>query len=177
MPGARLHPLEDYIAASGDSPACFAARVGASASALEAVMSGEGVDLALARRIVDATEGAVSLADVMGEGLADFMSAKADDAIDAAVLAAALRPALERLADGPVSPTLARVGAEAAAGAHAALARVTSRRGADRLVQALRPVLQEMLQGWPGPAVPHDRLERAAEDAAALYYRAPLQRG
>lgn len=174
---AALHPLEDWLAAAGDSAGDFAARLGASPSALETMMSGAAGDLALARRIVDATEGAVSLDDLMGAGLADFMAAKTDEAIDTARLAAALEEALETLAGAPVPTALARIGAEAAAGAHAALARVTSRRGVDRLVQALRPVLEEMLQGSPAPAVPPARLERAAQDAAGLYYRPAAARG
>ena len=124
------------------------------------------------------TDGAVSLEDVMGEGLADLTARRpGEEEIDVAALAVALQRALESLAQGPVPASLAILAADAAAGAHAALARVTSRRGADRLAQALRPVLQEMLRGWPGPAAPGVRLEQAAQDAAGLYYRARPQRG
>ncbi|MEQ8176969.1 MAG: hypothetical protein RIC52_06745 [Amphiplicatus sp.] len=169
------HPLEDYLAASGDSPAAFARRIGASAPALARIIHGDRApDLDLARRIVDATDGAVALSDLCGGDVADFVAfLPTEKPIETALLAPVLKAALERLSGQEIPDALAMSAAEAAADTHAALARVTTRRGPDRLAQALRPVLEEILQE-SGACLPAQagRLEEAAQAASALYFRA-----
>ncbi len=169
------HPLEDYLAASGDAPSAFARRIGASAPALARILHGEKTsDLMLARRIVDATDGTVSLSDLCGGEIADLVAlAPGEKLIETALLAPVLKAALERLSGQPIPDALARSGAEAAADTHAALARVTTRRGPDRLAQALRPVLEEILrESGASPPSEGARIEEAAQAAGALYFRA-----
>ncbi|MEQ8936158.1 MAG: hypothetical protein RIE56_10250 [Amphiplicatus sp.] len=169
------HPLEDYLAASGDSPPAFARRIGASASALARIIHGDRApDLELARRIVDATDGAVALSDLCGGDVADFVAfLPTEKPIETALLAPVLKAALERLSGHTVPDAVAMSAAEAAADTHAALARVTTRRGPDRLAQALRPVLEEILQDSP-ESLPAEagRLDEASQAASALYFRA-----
>jgi len=172
------HPLEDYLAASGDSPTGFARRVGAAPAAIARIIHGGAAgDLALARRIVDATDGAVALQDLCGGAVADFVARlPAEKDIEPALLAPVLKAALARLIGEGADDGLAMLAAEAAADTYAALARITSRRGPDRLAQVLRPVLEEILRKTP--ALPFDeiRTEEAARAASAIYFRATASR-
>lgn len=177
------HPLRDYIHASGDTLAAFAERVGVSGEALSRILQGEAPGPESARRIVDATGGAVTLAALHGVSeseLADLsLRQRSDAGLDAALLAPVLRYVLKAIgADAALlSNDLVEAAAEAVANTHDALARVTTRRGADRLVQALRPVLGEIQKDFPELSIARDRLDEAAALAGDLYFQArPLLR-
>lgn len=174
------HPLLDYILATADTRTAFAARIGVSRRTLARILSGERAPRPeIARRIVEATGGAVSLEalfSVQGGALADLAGARADgEAIDAALLGPVLGHALAAMAS-PSAPApsaeMLEAAAEAVANTHAALARVTTRRGPDRLVQALRPVLEEIRKDFPELGLDPDRLDGAVRTAVALYYEA-----
>lgn len=168
------HPLEDYLAAAGDRVEDFAARVGVEAARLRRVIAGEEApDPALARRIVEAAGGAVLFESLYGGEVAAF-PARDDEAIDPVRLAPLVEAALRETGMAEADAVLAApVAAEAIADACAALARVTTRRGPDRLLQALRPVFAEILTETPDLCVPSDALDRAAALAAQRYFSPP----
>lgn len=171
------HPLKDYIVASGDSVAGFARRVGASRQTISRIIAGrQSPKPELARRIAEATGGAVPLEALFGPRVTDLAERRAaEDALDVDLLAPILRFVLRTIA-GPSAPRPSEatidVAADAVAGTHAALARVTTRRGPDRLAQALRPVLEEIQKECPELLLPPERLDEAAASAGALYFQA-----
>lgn len=63
-----------------------------------------------------------------------------------------------------------KIAAEAVVNIYAALTEVTSREGQDRLQQALRPVLGEILKDFVGSATSLT-LDRAADLVTELYYQ------
>jgi hypothetical protein len=166
--------LADYLAATGDDPAAFAARVGATAEQVRELLSGEGsADLALARRIVEASGGALRLNDLLGAGsnLADLASYRDDAPLDEERLRPLIAGILKFVAKD--EPRLADVrlltrAAETVADVYAALARVTTKTGPDRLAQALLPVLQEILAEFAVPYRP-EVLAQAANTASRRY--------
>lgn len=172
------HPLQAYISASGDTLAAFAERAGVSQRSLARILSGgEAPEPDVARRVVEATGGAVSLAVLYGASdaeIADLSLRQRGDGLDIELLAPVLRYVLKSVA-GPgavISSEVIGAAAEAVANTHDALARVTTRRGADRLVQALRPVLGEIQRDYPELGLLPERLDDAAALAGDLYCQA-----
>lgn len=178
-----MHPLKQYLRDVEEGVQEFADRVGVSRQTLYRIVSGvQAPKPMLARRIVEATGGAVTLAMLYGGGPTSAeivsISARAEEPmldherlkIAFAVVINHLRPA-----DGaPLAPAALDIAAEAAVNTYAALAKLTTRQGAARLAQALRPVLEEILKESgtvPGPAA----LERGADLAAQLYIQARAQ--
>lgn len=166
------HPLEDYLAASGETVEAVAARAGVEAGRLRGAIAGEGaLEPADARRVVAACGGGVEFESLTG-GLADLP--RRSDAIDVVRLAAILQGALRDLglsrADAAEAAPLA---AEAVAGAYEALSAVTTRRGADRLLQVLGPVLAEILKERPDLSPPPAAVDREARKAAQRYCSPP----
>ncbi len=172
-----MHPLKQYLLDVEERVQDFADRVGASRQTLYRIISGvQAPKPMLARRIVEATGGAVTLGMLYDGGgrAAEIVSlvARAEEPLlDQERLKLAFAVVVNHLRpqDGPSpSPAALDVAAEAAVNTYAALARLTTREGPSRLAQALRPVLEEILKesgGAPGPAA----LDRGAELAAALY--------
>ncbi|MEX0645503.1 MAG: helix-turn-helix transcriptional regulator [Parvularculaceae bacterium] len=171
------HPLKDYIVATADTVAGFARRVGTSRQTISRIIAGlQSPKPDLARRIAEATGGAVPLEAFFGPRVEDLAGRRsADDALDVDLLAIILRFVLRTVADPSAPPPADEtidVAAEAVASTHAALARVTTRRGPDRLAQALRPVLEEIQKECPELLLSLERLDEAAASAGALYFQA-----
>ncbi len=176
-----MHPLKRYLAEVDERLQDFAERVGASRQTLYRIISGiQAPRPMLARRIVEASGGAVTLSMLYGgdtPGSAEIlaMTNRAEEPLlDADRLRLAIAVVINHLRSedfAPVSMEMTGIAAEAAVNTYAALARLTTRRGPARLAQALRPVLEEILKetgGVPAPAA----LDRGAELAAELYFQA-----
>lgn len=169
------HPIAEYLEASGDTLEAFAGRAGMEIVRLKSILSGaETPDLLAARRILAAAGGGVTIEAIYeASDIAVFDAARAcaPDALDPERLASALSEALglldPRLADVS-GGAIARAAADAVANTYDALAGVTSRRGGDRLAQALRGVLEEILRDFGAPP-PVAALEAAARLAAQKY--------
>ncbi len=179
-----MHPLKRYLCNVEERIQDFADRVGVSRQTLYRIIAGlQAPRPMLARRIVEATGGAVSLAMLYGEdGAAEVAALPAGEvsAPDAARLRLAMAVVINHLTPQeapPVAPENLDIAAEAAVNTYAALSRLTSRRGPARLAQALRPVLAEILKESGGLASA-SALDRGAELAAELYFQhRSLQRG
>lgn len=158
----------------------FGERVGASRQTLYRIMTGvQAPKPALARRIVEATGGAVSYGALYGEpddgtGGVVALPVKNDDSLlDQRRVRLALAVVVDNLspAAGPAPPEEAvAIAAEAVVNTYMALSSVTTRQGPDRLCQALRPVLEEILAEYSGRPPP-TALHRGARLATELYYQ------
>ena len=175
-----MHPLKQYLADLQESVTDFSVRVGASRQTLYRIINGrQSPKPALARRIVEATGGAVSLDDLFvgGGGEATILSwpaEPADTALDNHRLKLALAIVFNHLtaADAPDPPSQAiAIAAEAISNTYAALSPVTTRQGPARLTQALRPVLEEILRECADPVPPQGAIDRGAQLATELYYQ------
>lgn len=176
-----MHPLRKYLNEMQESVADFGARVGASRQTLYRLINGrQSPKPALARRIVEATGGAVTL-DVLfsvdGPDTAKVVAfAGNDEALDLDLhrLKLSLSIVINHLTaqDAPDPPDKAiEIAAEATANTYAALSPVTTRQGPARLTQALRPVLEEILQEYADPPPPAGALDRGAQLATDLYFQ------
>ncbi|WP_375202279.1 helix-turn-helix domain-containing protein [Hyphococcus sp.] len=174
-----MHPLKQYLREVEEGFQDFAARVGVSRQTLYRIVSGvQAPRPMLARRIVEATGGAVTLAMLYGDASASAevvsLNAAGDETLlDEERLRLALAVVINHLRaeeDAPVSSDMMAVAAEATVNTYAALSRLTTCQGPARLAQALRPVLEEILKesgGVPAPSA----LDRGAELAAELYFQ------
>ncbi len=179
-----MHPLKQYLSEVEESIQSFGERVGASRQTLYRIMNNVHTPKpALARRIVEATGGAVTL-DALYDGppgAAEIINLNPrfdEPLLDHSRLRAAMSAVIAHLRP-PHSPAMSTdlldVAAEAAAHTYAALSKVTTRQGPARLEQALRPVLEETLKEcWGRP--PRAALDRGATLAARLYLRADARR-
>jgi DNA-binding XRE family transcriptional regulator len=178
-----MHPLKQYLADVQESVADFGVRVGASRQTLYRIINGrQSPKPALARRIVEATGGAVMFdalfprPESKGEGrgeIAPLMmreGAELDHQRLKVALAAVVHHLTAQQAPDPSDRTI-EIAAEAAANTYAALRPVTTRQGPDRLTQALRPVLEEILRECADPVPPPGALDRGAQLATDLYYQ------
>lgn len=171
------HPLKEFLDAVEDSAPAFARRVGVRSRTLQRILAGEEwPSPALARRIVDATDGAVPFDALYGSfgDVADFGARRGpDDTLNQALLAEVLCAAMKDFAGSPDCEPWSReieIAAEAVANTYAALARATTRQGLkDRVAQALRPVLAEILRDYGASGIPPARLDEMACCIAALY--------
>lgn len=177
------HPLKEFLDAVEDSAPAFARRVGVRSRTLQRILAGEEwPSPALARRIVDATDGAVPFDALYGSvgDVADLGARRGpDDTLDEALLAEVMGAAVTELASPADCASWTRdieMAAEAVANTYAALARATTRQGLkDRAAQALRPVLAEILKDYAASAIPPARLDETARCIAALYCEARLR--
>lgn len=178
-----MQALLDYIEASGAGLDAFARAIAISAEDLQRILEGAPIDRRLAQRIVDMTDGAVTIEDLMPDaGCVIDLQARAaasDDEIDQEALTEVLTEILPTLVGGANrkgDEHLPRLAADAVAGVYAALSTVTTRRNADRLVQALQPVFEEILEEMSAP--PPRRREAAplAREAAVRYLQRQAQR-
>lgn len=175
-----MHPLRRYLIDLDETVSGFGERVGASRQTLYRIMTGgQAPKPALARRIVEATGGAVSLEALYAgcdEGKGAVVSLPVNDEeslLDQERVRVALAVVVDNLspADGPAPPDEAvEIAAEAVVNTYMALSSVTTRQGPDRLRQALRPVLEEILREYWGPPPP-SALDRGAALATELYYQ------
>lgn len=178
-----MEALETYLRETRTTPKAFAKLIGVEAERLARIIEGaEPVDAALARRMVDATGGALILEDLAAESAAagvvvlDMRSRLAFDEneIDAGWLAKVLAECLPSLVGGnrrKGDDRLPGLAADAAVNTYLALSTVTTRRGADRLVQALRPVFAEILEDLSAPKSARLKVDQMARQAADLYFQ------
>lgn len=182
-----MDALAAYLRETRTTPRTFAKLIGIDADRLARMLSGiEAVETPLAQRMIDATGGALNLDDLIrqapGAGaVVDMRSRFAAEApeIDVQRLTGVLAVLLPGLVGGARragDEHLPRLAADAAANTYAALSTVTTRRGPDRLIQALRPVFAEILSELSAPAASRRRLQQVSEEAAALYFQAPPQK-
>ena len=178
-----MEALKTYLRETRTTPKAFAKLIGVDVEDLDDVLSGAtAVDVALAQRMVDATGGALLIGDFVGNptngaaDIVDFRSRLAGGAeIDTERLAGVLAEMLPALIGGARRKgdrKLPGLAAEAAANTYLALSTITTRAGADRLAQALRPVVAEILEELSAPAAAHRDLEATTRRAAALYFQA-----
>jgi hypothetical protein len=176
-----MEPLRTYLRETRTTPKAFAKLIGVDAGRLERMLAGgEAIAPALARRMVDATGGALLIEDLSGEApgagvVIDLRERFAGQGaeIDATRLTEILSPLMPALIGGSRrkgDDRLPGLAAEAAANTYAALATVTSRSGSDRLVQALRPVFSEILEELSAPRAARQRIAQMARKAAELYF-------
>jgi len=175
-----MHPLKQYLRDIEESLQDFAERVGASRQTLYRIIGGGQVPKPpLARRIVEATGGVVSLetlyngsgqdsAEVVGLHRPGHAPLLEMERIRLAV-AVTVNHLMPQTVEPPPAEAIA-IAAEAVVNTYAALATVTTRQGPDRLGQALRPVLEEILREYGGQAPP-SALDRGADLAAQIYYQ------
>ncbi len=175
-----MHPLKRYLSDLQESVADFSARVGASRQTLYRIINGrQSPKPALARRIVEATGGAVSLGDLFEPDAAQgkilpLPAGRNELELDNHRLKLALAIVFNHLtAQGAPDPPerSVAIAAEAAANTYAALRPVTTRQGPARLTQALRPVLEEILRECADPVPPAGAIDRGAQLATELYYQ------
>jgi DNA-binding transcriptional regulator YdaS (Cro superfamily) len=182
-----METLITYLRETRTTPKAFAKLIGVDADRLERMLTGaELVEAGIAQRMVDATGGALILADLTADEaredvIVDLRSrfASDDEEIDVARLEAILKASLVSLLGGGRrrgDDHLPGLAAEAAAHTYVALSTVTTRRGADRLAQALRPVFAEILADFEAPVSLTARLEKEARRAAETYFQAPPEK-
>lgn len=174
-----MQALKDYLAAIGVSVDEFARQIAVEASELRRLLAGEAApDRRLARRIADMAGGAVTLEDLAsGADCVIDLNARAamsNDEVDQAALERVLAEILPALIGGAKrkgDEHLPRLAADAVANAYAALSSVTTRRNADRLVQALLPVFVEILADLPADPPRRNEAAALAREAAVRYFR------
>lgn len=178
-----MEALLTYLRETRTTPKAFAKLIGLDAEPFARLLSGEeGIEPSIAQRIVDATGGAIFLEDLTGGDepirvIVDMRGRFASGAPDIDVerlagILAALLPAMLGGSRRKGDNRLPGLAAEAAANTYSALSTVTTRSGADRLVQALRPVFAEILEEMSAPTLAHHKLDFVARRAAELYFQA-----
>lgn len=176
--------LKDYLSASGLSVEGFARMIAVEAVDLRRILTGEAApDRRVVQRIADMTDGAVTLEDLAPDAsnIIDLnaRAAASNSEIDQARLERVLAEILPALVGGAKrkgDEYLPRLAADAVAGAYAALATVTTRRNADRLVQALLPVFAEILEEMSAPPLRRAEVEPLAREAAERYFQTAAPR-
>ena len=176
-----MHPLKQYLQDVKEPAQDFATRVGASRQTLYRLMNGLHTPRpALARRIVEATGGEVTFEALYAGkhddrgAVIDYCSEFDEPLIDQARLRLPLEVVINHLLPveqhRPGSEVI-DVAAEAVVNTYAALSKVTTRQGPERLSQALRPVLEEILREYL--QTPHSpvELERGVDLAVQLYFQ------
>ncbi|MHA7871452.1 MAG: helix-turn-helix transcriptional regulator [Hyphococcus sp.] len=175
-----MHPLKRYLQDVDETVQDFAQRVGASRQTLHRIIAGSQTPKpALARRIVEATGAAVgfeTLYKAKGDS-GEVIGLRTEEGAatpDQARLKVALAMVVHHLSTAGQAPpdSAIDVAAEAVLNTYVALAPVTTRQGPDRLQQALRPVLEEILKDFGGAASPA-ALDEGAALATRLYYHRP----
>ncbi|NOX94968.1 MAG: helix-turn-helix transcriptional regulator [Alphaproteobacteria bacterium] len=175
-----MHPLKQYLLEIDETIQDFARRVGTSRQTLYRIIGGRQTPKpALARRIVEATGGLVAFEAfyhgraVQGEVVG--LEARGEPSpLDPNRLKVAIAIVINHLSpEDHASPPDEALGiaAEAVMNTYLALSRITTRRGPDRLKQALRPVIEEILREFAGSPLPASALDRGAELAAQLYFQ------
>ncbi len=175
-----MHPLQQYLSETGLSFAEFCRSAGIGVSELNEIVAGRKIpSVELAMRISDLTDGVVTIEDMMGGELsvvdARIAFAHGTERIDEALLAQALSLTLPEVLGGGRrrgDVALPQLAAEAAANTYDALSTVSSHQGADRLVQALRPVLLEILAESFVVQIDRSVLEATLTRTSELYFQA-----
>lgn len=175
--------LKTYLRETRMTAAAFAKLIGVDVETVDRLLRGDMIaDFDLAQRMIDATGGALLHEDFLcvepeSRSVLDLRSRFRSQAegIDPSILAEALGRAIPALIGGARrqgDEHLPRLAADAAAHTYLALSTITSRRGPDRLRQALRPVLLEILEEMSAAETAFDRVDQAIETATTLYFQA-----
>ncbi len=191
-----MHPLKGYLEEIGEPLADFAERVSVDTGELEAIIDGRSLPGGHAiQRIIAETSGHLTLFDFFsarrgarcGSGgpaepekpsgeIIDFAQRRAglhdSQLIDPALLHEVLAYALDR--PGVPEQSIAAA-AEAAANTYLAMARVTSRHGQFRLVQALQPVIEQILEENSACHPDGATAQNIAVQTASLYEQCRLR--
>jgi len=179
-----MDALLTYLRETRTTPKAFAKMIGLDAAHFDDILAGcASVDVSLAQRMIDATGGALVLEDLVGDAVGNVVDLRSRFAlegseIDVEYLAEILMIVLPDLIGGARrsgDERLPGLAAEAAANTYAALSTVTSRSGADRLAQALRPVVLEILEEMSAPNKSHGDPEETIRRAAETYFQANLK--
>ncbi len=182
-----MHPLKAYLRDVGESIQEFGARVSASRQTLYRIIGGaQAPKPALARRIVEATGGAVSFEALYqgpslkggGGDVVGLNAGEAGGGLNTGRVRVALAIVVDHLAakDKPAPPdTAVTIAAEAVVNTYMALSTVTTRQGPERFCQALRPVLEEILREYSASPPPAAALDRGAELATQIYFQSWTQ--
>lgn len=182
-----METLRTYLRETRTPPAAFAKLIGIGADRFEQMLAGETpIDSAIAQRMVDATGGALRLDDLCAARAGDAVVvdlrgrfASEVDEIDVEELAQILKGCLRAVLGGgrrKGDEHLPSLAAEAAAHTYLALSTVTTQRGEDRLIQALRPVFAAVLEESGASAMAYRRLDPEVRRAAVLYFQARASR-
>lgn len=175
-----MHPLKRYLTEVKEPVKDFAARVGASRQTLYRIIGGaQAPKPALARRIVEATGGAVTLGaiyqrrDKRSGDIVRFRARREEALLNRERIKLAMATVVNHMNPQAtaISDDMAEIAAEAVVNTYAALSIVTTRQGPDRLRQALRPVLEEILRECSDSAPPAKTLDQGADLATQLYYQ------
>lgn len=178
--GFAMHPLKRYLREVDEPVRDFAVRVGVSRQTLYRILSGrQSPKPSLARRIVEATGGAVPFRELYfsedqtdGDLIGYCAGGEGEDLNrDRLKLSIAAVVSHLTMKDDETPDDIAEIAAEAVANTYAALAKVTTRRGRDRLLQALRPVLEEILRETSDVEPTPLMLDQGAQLATRLYYQ------
>ncbi|MDZ7627685.1 MAG: helix-turn-helix transcriptional regulator [Parvularculaceae bacterium] len=176
--------LADYLVEARLDASDFARMLGIAPEALARILSNDTApDYALARRISDVTDGAVTI-DELIDGAGDIIDLRRrvsadEDEIDQQALEKILAELLPELVGGASrkgDEYLPRLAADAVVGAYTALSSVTTCRNADRLVQALLPVFVEILAETAPDLALSQKAEPLAHEAAERYLLQSPQR-
>ncbi len=180
-----MHPLKAYLRDVGEPIQAFGARVSASRQTLYRIIGGaQAPKPALARRIVEATGGAVTFEALYqgssgggktgGGEVVGLNAGEAGGGLNTERVRVALAIVVDHLAakDKPEPPDAAvTIAAEAVVNTYMALSTVTTRQGPERFCQALRPVLEEILREYSASPPPPAALDRGAELATQIYFQ------
>ncbi|NOX81872.1 MAG: helix-turn-helix transcriptional regulator [Alphaproteobacteria bacterium] len=179
-----MHPLKAYLRDVGETIQAFGARVSASRQTLYRIIGGaQAPKPALARRIVEATGGAVTFEALYprpsggpktGGEVVGLNTGEAGGGLNPERVRVALAIVVDHLAvkDKPEPPDAAvTIAAEAVVNTYIALSTVTTRQGPERFCQALRPVLEEILREYSASPPPPAALDRGAELATQIYFQ------
>ncbi len=174
-----MHPLKQYLKDVEEPLQDFARRVGVSRQTLYRIISGrQAPKPALAKRIVEATGRVVSFEMLYKNGaqkakIVDISDGYEAPPLDQTRLKSVLSIVVNHLtADDQFSPpeTAIDIAADAVLNTYIALSTVTTRQGPNRLQQALRPVLGEILREY-SDQVPETLLDQGAAFATQLYFQ------
>ncbi len=174
-----MHPLKQYLTDVDEPLQDFARRVGVSRQTLYRIISGRQTPKpALAKRIVEATGRAVEFGMLYKIGrqetnVTELGNGKVAAPLNQDRLGSALSVVVNHLtAGGEFSPPeeAINIAAEAVLNTYVALSTVTTRQGPNRLQQALRPVLGEILREY-SDQIPDSLLDQGAALATQLYFQ------
>ena len=180
---SQMHPLMAYLKASNEALPAFADRIGANAKEVSEIVRGVvAPGITLARKIAAATGDAVTVEQLYSQSeqacanniVIDAFCRTPFETLDVERLEATLlQVAIKKNGVEIRDPEKAAIALAAEAVVHTfeALAGITTRRGPDRLQQALLPVLEETLKDYSGRAPDQNRLREAAAEIARLYYQ------
>lgn len=171
-----MHPLRRYLTSIEEPITDFAARVGASRQTLHRIISrSQAPKPALARLIVEASGGAVSW-EALYQNVQHAPEKSAQDApgLDRARLKVAIAAIYDHFAPegaAPIPDVLIGAGVKAVIEIYESLSLLSDRSDQEQLGQALRPVLECVLNRG-GTRLPPMAVERTVKLGIELYFQA-----